>query len=220
MLVFASEQHARCVVLAGAGKAFSAGGDVSEADGADDALYQRIYSLTHRAVEALYRLPCPTIAMVHGAAVGAGLELALACDFRFAGESAFFEIGFTKFAAPPEAISAAMLPRLLGLEQAKRWVFTGERWTGEQARANGLVGELFPDERLREETLAFAAQLASGPTGAYGMAKKLMNESYERSVEDTIVATFHEGIASMKTQDAAEAIQAMVERREPKFTGR
>ena len=82
------------------------------------------------------------------------------------------------------------------------------------------MGELLPDERLRKEALAFAAQLASGPTAAYGMGKALMNESYERSVEDTIAATFHEGIASTKTKDAAEAIQARVERREPKFTGR
>ena len=148
-----------------------------------------------------------------------GLELALACDFRFAGESSFFDIGFTRFAAPPEAISAAMLPRLLGLEQAKRWVFTGERWTGEQAMAKGLVGTLFSDEELREETMAFASKLASGPTVAYGMGKKLMNQSYERSVEDTITATLHDGLASMKTRDAAEAIQAMVERREPNFSG-
>ena len=218
-LVAAREQHARCVVLAGAGKAFSAGGDVSEADGADDALYERIYGLTHRAIEALYMLPCPTIAMIHGATIGAGLELALACDFRIAGESSFFDIGFTRFAAPPEAISAAMLPRLLGLEQAKRWVFTGERWTGEQAMAKGLVGTLFSDEELREETMAFASKLASGPTVAYGMGKKLMNQSYERSVEDTITATLHDGLASMKTRDAAEAIQAMIERREPNFSG-
>ena len=218
-LVEAREQAARCVVLAGAGKAFCGGGDVSEAVDADDAFFEKIYRLTHQAVEALYTLPCPTIAMVHGAAIGAGLELALACDFRFAGESSFFDIGFTRFAAPPEAISAAMLPRLLGLEQAKYWVFTGERWTGEQARANGLVGALFPDEQLRNETMAFATQLASGPTAAYGMGKNLMNQSYDRSVEDTMAATLHDGLASMKTSDAAEAIKAMVERREPNFTG-
>lgn len=219
-LIEAREGHVRCVVLAGAGKAFCGGGDVSEAVDADDALFEKVYRLTHRAVEALYSLPSPTIAMVHGAAIGAGLELALACDFRFAGESSFFDIGYTRFAAPPEAISAAMLPRLLGLEQAKRWVFTGERWTGEQARTNGLVGALFPDERLREETLAFAADLARGPTLAYGMGKSLMNQSFDRSVEKTLAATLDAGLASMKSRDAAEAIQAMVERRDPVFTGR
>lgn len=88
-LVEAREQSARCVVLAGAGKAFCGGGDVSEAVDADDAFFENICRLTHRAVEALYTLPCPTIALVHGAAIGAGLELALACDLRFAGESSF-----------------------------------------------------------------------------------------------------------------------------------
>lgn len=83
----------------------------------------------------------------------------------------------------------------------------------------GLVGTLIPDDQLKQETLAFAAGLAGGPTVAYAMAKTLMNQSYERSVKETLAATLRDGIASMKTRDAAEAILAMVERREPDFTG-
>ena len=211
--------RARCVVIAGAGVAFCSGGDWVEASEADEGYLERTFALTHEVVEALYTLPCPTIAMIHGATVGAGLELALACDFRLASESASLAVGFTSFAAPPEAISAAMLPRLLGLDQAKRWVFTGARWSGQQAMTNGLVSELLPDHRLRDETLALAAQLARGPTLAYAMGKKLMNDSYEHPVHDTIAGTYRDGIASQGTRDAAESMQAMIDRRTPEFTG-
>ena len=211
---------ARCVVVAGAGSAFCGGGDWVEASTADETYLERVYTITHEVILALYALPCPTIAMIHGATVGAGLELALACDFRFASTSAAFDVGFTKFAAPPEAISAAILPRLLGIERAKRFVFSGERWTGEQARGYGLVSEQFADDLLHAKTMEFAAELASGPTVAYAMGKALMNDSFERTVRDTVTATYHQGLASQKTADAAEAMQAMLERRAPVFSGR
>ena len=211
---------ARCVVVAGAGSAFCGGGDWVEASTADETYLERVYAITHEVILALYALPCPTIAMIHGATVGAGLELALACDFRFASTSAAFQVGFTKFAAPPEAISAAILPRLLGIERAKRFVFSGERWTGEQARGYGLVSEQFADDLLHAKTMEFAAELASGPTVAYAMGKALMNDSFERTVRDTVTATYHQGLASQKTADATEAMQAMLERRAPVFSGR
>ena len=196
------------------------GGDWVEASTADETYLERVYTITHEVILALYALPCPTIAMIHGATVGAGLELALACDFRFASTSAAFDVGFTKFAAPPEAISAAILPRLLGIERAKRFVFSGERWTGEQARGYGLVSEQFADDLLHAKTMEFAAELASGPTVAYAMGKALMNDSFERTVRDTVTATYHQGLASQKTADATEAMQAMLERRAPVFSGR
>tara|TARA_Y100001934_G_scaffold96879_3_gene119653 strand:+ start:25550 stop:26275 length:726 start_codon:yes stop_codon:yes gene_type:complete len=187
-LAEARNNRARCVVLTGAEGAFSSGGDWVEASIEGDEFIERVYGLTHEVVEALYVLPCPTIAMIPGPAIQAGLELALACDFRFAGVSSVFDIGFTRFAAPPEAISEAMLPRLLGLEQAKRWVFSGERRTGEQARTFGLVSEFFSDDSLRDETLSYASELAKGPTPAYASSKTLMNESFEKPVQETLAA--------------------------------
>ena len=213
-------EHARCLVITGAGVAFCGGGDWVEASTAGPQYLKHVYAITHEVVLSLYRLPCPTIAMIHGTTIGAGLELALACDFRFAGAAASFAVGFTRFAAPPEAISAAMLPRLLGPERAKRFVFGEERWNGEQAQRYGLVSELFEDDELQTQTMTFAEGLECGPTGALAMGKALMDESFEQSVEATIKATYEQGVASQQSEDAAEAMQAMVERRQPVFTGR
>jgi len=214
------KESARCVVIKGAGGAFCAGGDVGEASTSDAHYIENIYKITHEVVLSLYTLPCPTIAMIHGATVGAGLELALACDFRFATDKAMFAVGFTRFAAPPEAISAVMLPRLVGLERAKQFVFGEERWTGEQAHGYGLISEQFKAHTLERETVAFATRLANGPTQAFAFGKALMNDSYEKTVGETIADTARLGLASQRSEDAKEAIDAFVERREPMFTGR
>ena len=212
-------EHARCVVINGAGVGFCGGGDWIEASTADDTYLERVYAITHEVVLALYEMPCPTIAMTHGATVGAGLELALACDFRFASSGASFQVGFTKFAAPPEAISAAMLPRLLGIDRAKHFVFSGEKWSAAQAQRYGLVSDVFADESFRDETMSYAEMLAKGPTLAYSMGKAMMNDSFVCSVHDTIKTAYQHGVKSQASNDAAEGLAAMLERREPVFSG-
>ena len=213
----ATSDRVRCLVITGAGTAFCSGGDIVETGG-DDYL-ERIYTLTCAVVGALYELPCPTIAMINGAVVGAGLELALACDFRCAGNNAKFRVGFTSFAAPPEAISGVMLPRLLGIERAKRFVFTNALWNAEQAYEYGLVSEVFADDQLHVQTVNLASELGKGPTGALAMGKELMNKSFERSVQQTLSSAHELGVASQLSADAAEGVQAMVEKRQPVFTG-
>ena len=211
--------RARCVVLRGSGVGFCGGGDWVEGSTADDTYVERIYAITHEVVLALYELPCPTIAMAHGATVGAGMELMLACDFRFASADADFQVGFTKFAAPPEAISAAMLPRLLGIDRAKHFVFTGEKWDAARAHLHGLVSEVFPEESFHSQTMAYAEELAKGPTLAYALGKAMMNENFECSVRDTVKKAYRDGLVSQSSNDAAEGMAAMVEWRPPLFAG-
>ena len=99
-------------------------------------------------------------------------------------------------------------------------MFAEERWNREQAQRYGLVSELFEDDELQTQTMTFAEGLARGPAGALAMGKALMDESFEQSVEETVKATYEQGVTSQQSEDAAEAMQAMMERREPGFTGR
>jgi 2-(1,2-epoxy-1,2-dihydrophenyl)acetyl-CoA isomerase len=219
-LTQAHEDRIRCLVVGGGGVDFSAGADIREAVGQDASYTERFYELTIEAVRSLYTLPCPTIAMIQGNVLGAGIELALACDLRFAGVGAKFRVGFDRYAAPPEAISHIVLPRLLGIDRAKRFVFSGEVWSGEEAYRYGLATEVFPDEKLRAETLAFAQTVAAGPTLSFGVGKELMDRSFERSLEENIAAAHAAGLAAQKTEDNLEAMRALEEKRAPVFRGR
>jgi 2-(1,2-epoxy-1,2-dihydrophenyl)acetyl-CoA isomerase len=219
-LASAHADQVRCLLIRGEGVDFTAGGDMKEAAGADASYNDRYHSLFVGVVRSLYTLPRPTIAMVQGNAVGAGLELALACDFRFVGTSAKFRVGYDKLAGPPEAIAHIVLPRLLGIDRAKRFVFTGERWSGEDAYRYGMATELFPDEKLGAETLTFAQTLAVGPTFSFGLGKELMDRSYERSLDENLDAVRAASQAAVKSEDYAEVVRAMEENRAPVFPGR
>ena len=146
----AAEEAVRVVVLAGAGKGFCAGADVTEwseaVDGADDTGL-RWERNAHALVQELHDLPKPTVAVLQGAAVGAGLDLACACDFRVASEDAVFFCAYTWVGYNPDAGGTWLYPRLMGLEAAKRFVYTGERWDAATAHVRGLVSEVVPRRR-------------------------------------------------------------------------
>jgi 2-(1,2-epoxy-1,2-dihydrophenyl)acetyl-CoA isomerase len=211
----------RCLALTGAGKAFCAGADVKAwaeqgPQQGDDPWVVEAHAL---AVE-LAGARLPTLALLNGAAVGAGLDLALACDFRIAAEAARFACAYTWLAYPPDVGGTWLLPRLVGVEQAKRFVYTGEFWDARTALERGLVGEVVPLERLAERGGELARELAAGPTVAIGHAKRLLDSAHERTLAEQLEAERLAGEACALSEDHREGLAAASERREPVFHGR
>jgi 2-(1,2-epoxy-1,2-dihydrophenyl)acetyl-CoA isomerase len=216
------ESGLRALVLTGRGGAFSAGADVREwaAKKAGEAESGDWVSEAIQLMQDVFEFPKPAIAMIDGAAVGAGLDLALACDFRFASERAKFVCAYTRVGYPPDAGSSWFLPRLIGIERAKRFVYTGELWTAEVAKANGLVTEVHPVAALETATMDFARRLASGPTVAIGLAKALLDQAQRRSFAEQLREEQKAGKLCADTADHREGLKAANERREPVFVGR
>jgi len=213
----------RCLVLTGAGPGFCAGADVkewSETAASGDVEGGGWIAEAHALIGALHAFPRPTVAVIRGAAAGAGVDLALACDFRIAADDARFICAYTRMAYPPDMGGTWLLPRVIGIEAAKRFAFTGAAWTAEEALARGLVGEVHPVDRVLELASAFAAQLAMGPTVAQMHAKRLIDGAMTRSLAEQLVLEKAAGDACAKSDDAAEAMRAAVEKRAPRFTGR
>jgi 2-(1,2-epoxy-1,2-dihydrophenyl)acetyl-CoA isomerase len=212
----------RALILTGRGGAFSAGADVREwaekkakGERGGDWVGEAI-----QLIQDVFDFPKPTIAMIDGAATGAGLDLSLACDFRFASDRGRFICSYTRIGFSPDAGSSWFLPRLIGLEQAKRFVYLAETWDAATALANGLVSEVHPQADLSAATMAFAARLASGPTVAIGQAKGLIDQAHRRSLPEALREEQKSGKICGQTEDHAEGLRAVNEKREPRFIGR
>jgi 2-(1,2-epoxy-1,2-dihydrophenyl)acetyl-CoA isomerase len=218
----AADPSVRVVVLAGAGKGFCAGADVTEwseaVDGDDTGL--RWERNAHALVQELHDLPKPTVAVLQGAAVGAGLDLACACDFRVASEDAVFFCAYTWVGYNPDAGGTWLYPRLMGLEAAKRFVYTGERWDAATARQRGLVSEVVAADDLAAAGARLAAELAAGPGVAIGLAKGLLQTSHTRTLAEQLEAEKAAGKVCAETEDHKEALAAFAEKRSPVFRGR
>lgn len=212
----------RCLVLTGRGKAFCAGADVmewSEAEASGREGYDWM-AQAHGLIAEMAAFPAPTIALLNGAAVGAGLDLALACDFRFAADSAKFVCAYTKVGYSPDCGGSWFLPRLVGIEAAKRFVYTGETWTAPEALQRGLVTEVHSVDALEAATYDFARKLASGPTVAQRQAKRLLDDAHERSLAQQLAAELAAGKICAASDDHKEGLAAAVERRQPAFKGK
>lgn len=213
----------RCVVVAARGKGFCAGADVVEWAQAQADGRLETYGWTqaaHGVMLALYSLPKPTLAVIQGSAVGAGLDLALCCDLRVSAQAARFRAGYTGMAYAPDAGASWHLPRLVGAEQARRFLFLNAVWDAAQALQAGLVGEVVDDAALADHAQALAAQLASGPTLAFGYTKALLQNSSQQSLAQQLKAEHLAGLACGRTEDAAEALRASMEKRAPIFAGK
>ncbi|AYC32498.1 enoyl-CoA hydratase/isomerase family protein [Pseudomonas cavernae] len=213
----------RVLVLTGNGKSFCAGADLAEWAEAEARGALESYGWTeaaHALMSRLHSFDKPTIAAINGTAVGAGMDLALCCDFRLATQSARFKAGYTGMAYSPDAGASWHLPRLIGSEQAKRLLFLDELWSAERALAIGLVGEVCADQQLLEVTGELAARLASGPTFAFAQTKQLMREGAQRSLPEQLSAELAAGLLCGRSEDGAEALRAAVEKRTPHFIGR
>ena len=182
-LEMAGLQEVRCLILTGAGRAFSAGGDINDFREGPQKLHDLMGRVSHRWFKALWGLPQPVIAAVNGVAGGGGCNLALACDLIFASEDASFVQTFLKIGLVPDLGGAFLLPRLVGLHKAKELALLGERIDAPAAAALGLVNRLCPADRLMAEAGDAARRLAAGSPSAITLTKRMMNRSFESSME-------------------------------------
>jgi 2-(1,2-epoxy-1,2-dihydrophenyl)acetyl-CoA isomerase len=218
------------VVLTGAGKAFCAGGDVKVMAGADGAAAREVVTVdvrVHRARLAqratsnrLWEMPKPTIAALPGAAAGAGLSLALACDLRYAVDSAVLTTAFAKVGLSGDYGGSWFLTRLLGPAKARELYYFSDRIPAAEAERLGLVNAILPEDKFSQHVMERARRLAAGPRTAHRYMKENLNRAvYGRLAECLdLEATNH--VRTTQTEDHEEAARAFVEKREPNFRGR
>jgi 2-(1,2-epoxy-1,2-dihydrophenyl)acetyl-CoA isomerase len=212
----------RVLVLRGAGEHFCAGGDVKfmQARPMSASEGQRRVEAMNHAILALARFRAPTIAMVDGYAVGAGCNLALACDLVIAADRARFGEIFARIGLIPDGGGIYLLPRRVGLARAKELVFTAEIVEAAEAERIGLVNRVVPAAELVAQTQALARRIAAGPPRAHALAKSLLNRSSTLDLETSLA---WEGLAQgmmIESEDHREGLAAFFEKRAPRFSGR
>lgn len=218
------DPEVRCVILTGAGRAFCSGGDIkgmlSNLSSSSPDERRAGLKNTHRWLTELINLDKPVIASVNGFAVGAGMSLAMTADIIIAEENAKFAQSFVGIGLAPDLAGSYLLPRLVGLNKAKELTFTGETFDAHSAQRWGIVNQVVSAEELESVTWQLALRLAQGPTKAIGLAKAMLNKSFE-----TDLATFLDSEASYQsfcagTEDFKEGVQAFKEKRKPEFRGK
>lgn len=215
----ASDDRVRVLVVTGAGGEFCAGADLSAPGRAGEAPLVRMRSIAE-AAESLYRLPKPTIAKVDGVAVGAGCNLALCCDLVAASSRARFSEIFSKRGLSLDFGGSWLLPRIIGMQKAKRLAFFGDLVDAAEAQRLGLVTEVVEVSALDGLVDAWARRLAAGPPIALALTKSLLDASGACSFEQALAAEAHAQAINLASADAREAMRAFVEKREPVFEGR
>jgi len=209
----------RAVVLTGEGRGFCSGADLR--GGAAERDFRRVLTAEYNPlVRAMRDLPKPLIAAVNGVAAGAGVSIALACDLVYASQEARFILAFARIGLVPDSGSTRTLVRALGRHRATQLIFSGEPLGAAEAHAAGLVTRVVEPDRLRAEAGAAAAALAAGPTQALGLAKRLINQAEEQTLDESLAAEAALQELAGRSQDHAEGVAAFGEKREPRFVGR
>jgi 2-(1,2-epoxy-1,2-dihydrophenyl)acetyl-CoA isomerase len=213
----------RCIVITGAGRAFCAGGDVKDFVDNLGRIGSHIKELTtylHGAVSRFCRSDKPVIMAINGIAAGGGFSFALSGDLVVAAESAKFTMAYSKIAATPDGSSSYFLPRLVGLRRAMELYFTNRVLTAREALEWGLVTRVVPDGELKATVAALAAELAQGPTKAFGAAKRLLHQSTWESLETQMELEAQAIAASGRTEDFRAGVTAFAQKATPTFQGR
>ena len=217
----------RVLIITGEGRGFCAGGDVSGADDAHDALMKSQLSHAremrdgmHRVIQSLHRLDKPVIAMINGPAVAGGLTLALACDFRIAADTAKLGDTSGKFGLLPDEGGAWLFPRAMGLDRALKMTLLAEVYDAKTAHELGLVTEVVSAGELETRTIAFARALAKRAPLAVRLAKAMMQRGLNMTLDQSLGDAALSVMVSNPSADVREGVKAFFEKREPKFEGR
>ena len=214
------------VVLTGAGKAFSSGGnvkDMHEKEGMFGGSPVELREGYRRGIQriplAMNNLEVPLIAAVNGPAIGAGCDLAMMCDIRIASTKAKFAESFAKIGIIPGDGGAWFLPRAIGMSRACEMAFTGEAVDADTALSWGMVSQVAEPEELMTAAYKMAERIAVNPPRALRMTKKLLKEGQKVSLETLLELSASMQALAHHTSDHGEAVAAMLEKREPRFTG-
>ena len=215
----------RCLVITGRGRAFSAGGDIkgmlaAVEEGRPDAFMDDLTKSLYDIALKLRMLPLPVIAAVNGTAVGAGMNLALACDLIIASERASFSQGFSKLALIPGFGGTHLLINQLSWQKAAEIAFLSDVVSADEMMRLGLVNRVVPHEKLEEESLLLAERLSDGPTLAFRRTKELFLEAMRSDFKTHLKIERDMQVRSAATEDFAAGVRALAAKSKPEFGGK
>jgi 2-(1,2-epoxy-1,2-dihydrophenyl)acetyl-CoA isomerase len=218
----AEQQQVRALLIRGEGAGFCAGRDLSEADPGNEDGEQILETIVNPVIRRIATFPAPTFASVHGACLGLGLGLALACDVVYIADDAKIGSPFARIGAVLDSGGHSFFVERLGTHRALELIYSGRLLSGGEAAAMGLVNQSFAPDAVLDRTRKLAAQVASGPTAAFMESKRLVRRIDEEGLglfEVLRREAISQGVAA-RTEDYKEGISAFVQKRPPKFSGR
>jgi len=221
-----ADREIRCAVLTGAGRAFSAGGDVKAMQARSGAfsgsgldIREAYRGNIHRIVRAIYGLEVPLVAAVNGPAIGLGCDVACMADIRIASDAARFGVTFLKLGLIPGDGGAWLLPRVIGMSRASELLYTGELIDAATAADWGLVSRVVPAANLLDEALALAQKIAAQPPQALRLAKSLLRAGQTASYDTVLEMSAAAQALAHHSEDHMEGVAALIEKRPPTFRG-
>lgn len=211
---------AACLVLTGAPGGFCSGADLKERKGMTDAAWSRQHAIVEQMIRAVMDCPIPIIAAVNGAAYAGGMELALACDFVYAAQSARFALTEVTLGILPGACGTQNLPRAVGVRRAKEIILTGQPFTAAEADAWGMLNRVCPDGEVLDAAMATARRIAANAPISVRQAKKAIDKGAELDRAAGYAFELEAYYRTVGTEDRQEGINAFNEKRKPLYKGR
>jgi len=221
--MLSTDRDVRAIIFSAEGKHFSVGADfaflqrLAKMNAVE--IKETVYANFQGAARAIYRCPKPTLALVQGAAVTVGCELALACDFRVAADNAMFQESWIKLGIMPPLGGTFLLPRLVGLGRAMDMCLRGKQVRAEEALQIGLVGEVVARDDLAARGLELARELAASAPLGYATVKQSIQRALESSMDAEWQANLSNQALLLGSKDHREGLSAITEKRAPKFSG-
>ncbi len=217
------DKNIRVLIISGEGKAFCAGQDLNDrsVNNADEKLDlgESIEKKYNPLIKAIYNLEIPVICKVNGVAAGAGVGIALACDFVIANEKASFIQAFCKIGLVPDSGNSFFIPRLVGMARAKELCMLGDKLDAKTACEYGLISKVYGSDEIDDEVEKLAKNLSIAPTYGLSLIKKALNESFDNSLEEQLELEKNLQRIAGHSNDYKEGVAAFLEKRAPKFKG-
>ena len=212
----------RCVVITGNGRAFSSGQDLAEFQEKTGqfSIGDHLRQGYNRLIQQMVSLEKPIIGAINGIAAGAGCGVALATDIRLASDNASFMLAFSKVGLVPDSGLNWLLPRIVGYARAYEMALTADKIPAEQALAWGMVNRVVPQAQLMETAAAWSERLAAGPTLAFGLTKRAMNQGWTMSLAESLAYEAHLQEVCGRSADNQEGVAAFLQKRPAHFQGK
>lgn len=217
----ANLQEVRSVYITGTGKGFSAGQDLAEIVATEGPSMQQVLSEHYNPiVDRIRKLQKPVVAAVNGVAAGAGANIALCCDIVVAAQSASFIQAFSKIGLIPDSGGTYFLPRLIGWQKASALAMLGDKVSAEEAERMGMIYKVIPNEQFAETSLQIATRLSQMPTRGLALTKQALHASFTSSYDQQLATEDTLQQEAATTDDYKEGVNAFLEKRAPRFTGK